>query len=157
VEAAAQIEDVTKRMDFDHAQANFYAAARDGLGAHFTWLDGEEVIAQRLLLDRLLPMAEAGLRREGIADEDVKKDLGIVEHRTRTGRNGSRWRLASRAGMKDKGKPGERLNALVAATLNRQATGRRVADWERARLDEAGSPSHNYFTVDQYMTTDLFT
>ena len=57
----------------------------------------------------------------------------------------------------DKSQPGERLNALVAATLARQATGRPVADWERARLDEAGASKHNYYKVDQYMTTDIFT
>jgi len=157
MELGAQIEDVTKRMEFDHANANFYTAAREGLGANFTWLDGEEIIAYRLVLDKLLPMAEAGLRREKIAEEDIKKYLGIIDNRVRTGRNGSRWLLSSLAGMKDKGKPGERLNALVAATLNRQATGRPVADWERARLDEAGASKHNYYKVDQYMTTDIFT
>ena len=56
-----------------------------------------------------------------------------------------------------RGKPGERLNALVAATVARQAAGRPVAEWERARLDEAGLARNNYMTVDQYMTTDLFT
>lgn len=157
IEMAARVEDVTAHLEFDHAQANFYAAAREGLGAHFTWLDGEEIIAYRLVLDRLLPMAEAGLRREGINEEDIKKYLGIIDNRVRTGRNGSRWLLSSLAGMKDKGKPGERLNALVAATLNRQQTGRPVAEWERARLDEAGSPKHNFTKVDQYMTTDIFT
>lgn len=157
MELGATVEDVTRRMEFDHANTNFYTAAREGLGATFTWLDGEEIIAYRLVLDRLLPLAEAGLRRVAIAEDDVKKYLGIVDNRVRTGRNGSRWMLSSLAGMKDKGKSGERSNALVAATLNRQATGRPVADWERARLDEAASPKHNYFQVEQYMTTDLFT
>ena len=157
VEADRSIEDVTARLDFDHAQANFYAAAREGLGAHFTWLDGEEITAYRLVLDKLLPMAEAGLRAQGIAEEDSKKYLGVIDARVRTGRNGTRWALSSLAGMKDKGKPTERLSALVAATLNRQATGRPVAEWERARLDEAGNPKHNFTRVEQYMTTDLFT
>ncbi len=157
VELGTTVEDVKKRMEFDHAQHNFYSAAREGLGAHFTWLDGEEIIAYRLVLDKLLPLAEAGLRRTAIVDDDIKKYLGVIENRVRTGRNGSRWLLSSLAGMKDKGKPGERLNALVAATLARQATGRPVAEWERARLDEAGSSKHNYYKVEQYMTTDIFT
>jgi CBS domain-containing protein len=155
-ELGATIPDVTMRMDFDHAQANFYAAAREGLGAQFVWLDGEELPATRLVLDRLLPAAESGLRREKIDEDDIKRYLGIIEQRVRSGRTGSRWILSSFAEMK-RGKPGERLNALVAATVARQAAGRPVAEWERARLDEAGLARNNYMTVDQYMTTDLFT
>ena len=45
----------------------------------------------------------------------------------------------------------------MAATINRQLTGRPVSEWERARLDEAETSHHNYLRVDQYMTTDLFT
>ena len=155
-ELGATIEDVTQRMEFDHAQANFYSAARDGLCAQFTWLDGEEIPANRLILDRLLPAAEAGLRREKIDEDDIKRYLGIIDQRVRSGRTGARWILSSFAEMR-KGKPGERLNALVAATLARQATGRPVAEWERARLDEGGLARNNYLWVDQYMTTDIFT
>ena len=40
--------------------------------------------------------------------------------------------------------------------MQRQNSGRPVADWERARLDEADT-GNNYLRVDQYMATDLFT
>src|SRR5262249_40711999 len=115
-ELGARIEDVTRRIAFGQAQANFHAAAREGLGADFTWLDGEEVVAYRLVLDQLLPAAEAGLRRAGVADDDARRYLGVVENRVRSGRGGARWLLSSLSGMQDRGKPGERLNALVAAT-----------------------------------------
>ena len=59
--------------------------------------------------------------------------------------------------MKDKGSTGERQNALVAATVQRQASLRPVSEWESARLEEASTLSHNYLRVDQHMTTDLFT
>jgi CBS domain-containing protein len=65
--------------------------------------------------------------------------------------------LQSLAGMKDRGSPGERLTALVAATVARQKTGRVVSEWERARLDEIGSAKTSYHKVSQYMTTDIFT
>jgi len=42
-ELGAREEDITGRIDFDQAGANFYTAAREGLGAHFQWLDGEDV------------------------------------------------------------------------------------------------------------------
>jgi CBS domain-containing protein len=154
-ELGATIPDVTQRMEFEHAQANFYAAARDGLNAQLVWLDGEEIGAPKLMLDRLLPAAESGLKRAGVDGEDIARYLGIIDTRVRTGRTGSRWILSSYAEMK-KGKPGERMNALVAATIARQQTVRTVSEWERARLDEAGMEKHNYLRVDQYMTTDLF-
>ena len=156
-ELGARGDDITQRIDFDQTGTNFYAAAREGLGAHFTWLDGEDVSAAHLVLDRLLPIAEAGLRRSGIVEADIKRYLGVVEARVRTARSGARWLLSSWNALKGKATSGERSNALVAATLARQQTGRPVAEWERARLDEAETTGANYRQVDQYMSTDLFT
>lgn len=154
-ELCATIEDLPSRMEFDHAQANFYAAARDGLGARFSWLDGEEVIAQPFILDRLLPLAEAGLARARVADADAKRYLGVVEKRVRTLHTGSRWALRSLSDMKARGSAGERLTALVAATIARQETARPVAEWERARLDEVPARRTGWAKVSQYMQTDL--
>jgi CBS domain-containing protein len=157
VEMGASEEDVTRRIDFDQAGSNFYTAAREGVGAHFTWLDNEDVSARALVLERLLPVAEAGLHRQGIDDADIKRYLGVVERRVSTGRTGARFLLSSWNSLRDRGTPGERSNALVAATVQRQQTGRPVSEWERARLDEAATRQYNYLHVDQYMTTDLFT
>ena len=156
IELGHKHEDITALIDFDHAAGNFYAAAREGLGAHFSWLEGRETLASKLVLDELLPAAEAGLNRQGVVETDVKRYLGIIDERVRTGRTGSRWLLSSLQAMK-KGTSGERQNALVAATVHRQASLRPVSQWEIARLDEASSLSHNYMRVDQHMTTDLFT
>jgi CBS domain-containing protein/gamma-glutamylcysteine synthetase len=155
--ARSDLADVSRRIEFDQAGANFYTAAREGLGAHFTWLDGEAISTQKLVLDRLLPIAEAGLRRQKIVEEDIKRYLGVIDARVRTGRSGASWALSSWNALKDKAPAGERANALVAATIQRQQTGRPVSEWERARLDEAESAGNNYLRVDQYMTTDLFT
>jgi CBS domain-containing protein len=156
-EIGAREEDLTRRIDFDQAGANFYTAAREGLGAHFTWLDGQDISARDLVLDRLLPVAEAGLRRQAIADDDVKRYLTVVDERVRSVRTGSRWLSSSWNSLRDRATPAERANALVAATAARQLTGRPVSEWERARLDEAVTTPHNYRRVEQYMTTDLFT
>jgi CBS domain-containing protein len=151
------IDDVPARMDFDHAQSNLYAAARDGLSARFTWLDGEEVLAQPFILDKLLPLAKAGLDRAGVDAADTARYMSILEQRTRTLRTGARWMLQSLSGMKDRGTPGERNTALVAATIARQKTDRVVSEWERARLDEVSGEKTSYYRVAQYMTTDIFT
>lgn len=156
-EYGAREEDITQRIDFDTAGHNFYTAAREGLGSHFLWLDGEEVSARNLMLDRLIPAAESGLKRQGVSDADIAKYLGAVDARVRTGRTGARWQFSSWNSLRDRATPGERANALVAATVKRQLTGRPVSEWERATLDEASGAQHNYQRVDQYMRTDLFT
>lgn len=156
-ELGATVEDVRHHMEFEQARNNLYAAARDGIGGHIQWLDGVEKPAQKLLLDDLLPKAEAGLRRAKVDDDDIARYLSIVDKRVRTMRTGSRWMLKSLADMKERGSAGEKLTALVAATVKRQKTGRPVAEWERARLDEVPSARSSYLKVGQYMTTDIFT
>ncbi len=157
VEFGAREEDITRRIDFDQAAANFYTAAREGVGSHFEWLDHEEISARELVLERLLPMAQNGLRRQGINEDDARKYLTVVEERVRSGRTGARWQLSSWNSLRDRSTPAERATALVAATVQRQLTGRPVSEWERARLDEANTSKDSYARVENYMTTDLFT
>ncbi len=152
-----KIGDVTEHMEFEHAKHNFVAAARQGLAAHFTWLDGEEITALQLILDRLLPIANAGLEAAGVDAADRERYLGILERRVRSGRTGSKWLLFSLAAMKDEGTLGERLNALTMATVARQRAGIPVSQWEPATRSEGGGWKNNYLKVEQYMTTDLYT
>ncbi len=156
-EFGASQEDVTRRIEFDQAGANFYTAAREGIGAHFEWLDGQHINAQRLILDHLLPIAEAGLHRAGVDAAQTHKYLSIVEERARTARTGAAWQARSWNSLRDRGTKLERSNALVAATVRRQTAGRPVAQWERAQLDEAIMEGDACKQVEQFMRTDLFT
>jgi CBS domain-containing protein len=157
IEIGAREHDITRRIDFDQAGANFYTAAREGITSHFTWLDGEDVTARELVLERLIPLAEAGLRRQGTDDSDIRRYLGVVEERVRTARTGARWQMSSWNSLRDRATLSERATAIVAATVQRQLTGRPVAEWERARLDEAKVTPKKYQRVEHYMTSDLFT
>ncbi len=157
IEIGAREEDITRRIEFDQAASNFYTAAREGVSSHFTWLDGKDVSARELVLEQLLPLAAAGLRRQGIIEEHVQHYLGVVENRVKTMRTGARWQLSSWNSLRDRATPSERATAVVAATVQRQLTGRPVAEWERARMDEAKVSAKNYQRVEHYMTSDLFT
>jgi CBS domain-containing protein len=155
VELGSTLTDIPARMRFEHAHGNLYAAAREGLGARFTWLDGEDVLAQSLILERLLPLAERGLAKAGTHDADIKRYLGIVEHRTRALCTGSRWTLKSLAAMQGQGTAGARLTALVAASITRQQSGEPVAHWAEATLAENDSANTGAQKVAEYMTTDV--
>ena len=147
--------DITQRIDFDHARMNLYAAARDGMSARFTWLDGEDILAQTLILDRLVPMARAGLARAGVDSELIVKYIGIVERRVRAMRSGARWVLKSLSGMQKRSTHGSRMTALVAAMIARQKTDQVVVDWAPATLDENDSMRTGVQKVSQYMQTDV--
>jgi CBS domain-containing protein len=149
--------DVKQHIDFGDASSNFYAGARQGLTAHFKWLDGKEMLASQLLLEVLLPVAEAGLKSQGVDAADIQRYLKVVEERVATGRTGSRWALSSLSGMKNKGTPRERHNALVAATIARQSGPSPVSQWDDARLDEGSAASKGETRVDQYMVAEPYT
>jgi CBS domain-containing protein len=151
-----QYDDITKVIEFETAAMNFTTAARQGLGAHFSWFEGREGMASNLILDSLIPAAWDALSRRGIDAGDIERYLGVIERRVWSGQTGSRWLLGSLSGMKDKGTPAERLNALTAAVVARQKENRPVSEWEPAQVGEAGGWKHNYFRIEQYMTTDIY-
>jgi CBS domain-containing protein len=154
---AEEVGDVREAIAFDSVFTNFLSAARHGLDAHLTWLDGEPVTAQKLICDTLLPLARRGLQVGGIDSADIERYLDTVEARVDSRRTGAHWQLSSLAHMGEMGTMEERMAALVAATVERQRHSRPVHEWERAELDEAGSWKPSYLRVEQYMSTDLLT
>ncbi len=156
-ELGATLDDVAERLSFDEARVNLYAAARDGLRARFTWLDGHEVLAQPFILDTLLPLAKAGLDRVKMNAADTERYLRIIERRARSLHTGSSWQLNSLSSMKGRGTPGAQATALVAGLIARQKTDTVVADWELATLSEKDAASTSYQKVSQLMVTDIFT
>ncbi len=149
--------EINRSIPFEQARTNFVAAARQGLSSTQVWLDGEEYPAAALMLDVLLPLADAGLASQGVDRADIDKYLGVIERRVHSGYTGSRWMLASLNGMRNQGSAGQRLNSLTAAMVSRQRGGSPVAEWSAAMLDEGGQWQHNFVTVEQLMTTDLVT
>ncbi len=156
-ELGETMEDIADRMNHDDARSNLYAAARDGVRARLTWMDGEEVLAQPFLLDRLLPLAESGLHRGGVAKEDIDRYLGIVDRRVRALRTGAQWTWMSLAQMKKRGSPGKRAAALTAAMVARQRIGQPVSEWAFAEMDEHATAEGDFQKVSQLMVSDIYT
>jgi CBS domain-containing protein/gamma-glutamyl:cysteine ligase YbdK (ATP-grasp superfamily) len=150
-----QYEDITKHIAFDDAKMNFLGAARLGLGAELTWLDGKTHPAQTLIREQLLPMAREGLKAGKVRPDDADLYLGVIEERVRTQQTGSRWMLHSLTAMGQAGTESERLSALTAGMAERQLGGEPVARWSRATVEEGGGWRHNYLRVEQFMTTDF--
>ncbi|HMK91117.1 MAG TPA: hypothetical protein VK446_15980 [Methylocystis sp.] len=116
-------DDGTGGLSFAEAAANFYAAARHGLEAEFAWPGVGRAPAGRLLLERLIPAARAGLAAFGLAAQDGWR-LDIIEARVRAQRTGAAWQRAALKAAK-----GDR-HRLMAAYCERQRSGAPVHEWE---------------------------
>jgi CBS domain-containing protein len=154
---ADKYEDITTALPFDSANANFHAAARYGMGADLSWLDGSVHSAERLLSDELCPLAREGLALSGVSQAEIDRYMGVIEERVEKKQTGSHWQLRSFDGMPDSASPAEKAGALTAALCARQIEGRPVAQWELAQIGEGGGWVSNFKRVDQFMRTDLFT
>ncbi len=147
--------DLPRRIDFADVRANFIAAARRGLNTSFTWLDDEDMGARALIRDRLLPLAADGLDRLGVDPAEAGRYLDIIDRRLAADLTGTRWLEKSAQALAGLTSRPERCAALTSAMIERQRSGRPVHEWSIARIGEsAGIPGP---TVDQYMTTQLFT
>lgn len=149
---------VADELRFDAAKGNFFAAARDGLGAKFSWFDGRSVDAPTLIAQELVPRAREGLQASGIDAGDVDHYLGIIEARMAARRTGASWSLDSLAAMGDEARTDLRFRTLTAAMVTNQTKGEPVHTWPLAELpDDADAWRESLETVGQIMSTDLFT
>ncbi|HJQ26071.1 MAG TPA: CBS domain-containing protein [Blastocatellia bacterium] len=150
-----EVSDVAGALRFEQAKMNFLAAAQLGLEAQFEWFGGDVLPAHELILDRLLPAARAGLQAQQITDGD--RYLDIIEARVRSGRTGAQWMLDSFAEMRKHGTRDETVTSLVATMARRQHEGQPVHTWPLADVLEEEVARTSYLTVEEFMTTDLFT
>lgn len=151
-------DDVTKHMDFDSARANFFSAARHGLEAPLSWMDGRTCTAHDLIVEELLPLAAKGLEASDIDGADSERYLNIIRERVMSRRTGSSWLIDSFNAIRKttESKP-ETLSALTAATIKRQEEGKPVHEWPLATSEYAASWKDNHLHVHQYMARDLIT
>lgn len=153
--------DPREHLRFEDARSNFIAAARQGLGSSMVWMDGIRAAAPELLEKHLLPLAHEGLAAAGIDNADRERYLGIVAQRVHKQMTGARWFLDGLSALKqqapDKSRT-ERMEALVAATIERQESGLPVHEWSLPQFKSQRTPQSLAGTcVEHFMTTELFT
>ena len=110
-------------LAFRDAEANFYAAARDGLGALLIWPGEGKIKADRLLIERLLPAARRALKQFGI-EGDGERRLDFIEARARSGRTGAAWQREAFAAY------GGNVHRIMAAYCERQRAGAPAHEWD---------------------------
>lgn len=154
---AVEVDDIREVMAFEDAKTNFFAAAREGLKAQFTWFGGEQAPAADLILSTLVPLARKGLKVSGINDSDIDRYMGVIEARVGSKRTGAKWLLDSLKGMGTQGTLEERLRNVTSGAIDYQQRGLPVHEWPLAEFCPSQDWRDSYRTVGQFMTTDLFT
>ncbi|BBZ63982.1 hypothetical protein MMON_52830 [Mycolicibacterium monacense] len=91
------------KLSFATAEHNFRDAAQNGMDARLYWPGLGEVTPDELVLRQLLPMADEGLRRWGVAAEVRDRYLGVIEGRAKTGRNGAAWQVTTVRALQEQG------------------------------------------------------
>jgi len=121
-ELAAYVDAATAELPFEAARANFYATAQHGLDAEIDWFGKHGRRSVASVVEELLPMAERGLRAQGMSEELIDKYLSVISLRLASGRTGAAWQLAH---FKRYGE----VHRLTADYLANQRSGLPVHEW----------------------------
>ena len=120
---AEENEPVEERLEFSQARDNFYLAAKKGLKAQVSWLDGQSGHMTDLL-QHLLPLARLGLEKIECSREDIDDYISVIEGRIAKGQTGAAWQQ----GYLDAN--GGDLGRMLAAYLEGQNSGNPVHEWK---------------------------
>ncbi len=116
--------DIEASLPFLTARSNFYDAARVGLKANVSWLDGKKWPLRKLVLEELLPAARRGLVALQIDATSIDRWLQTIEARVSSGQTGSQWQTDFYI------RSGRDAAALVREYRSRQETGEPVHQWD---------------------------
>jgi len=149
--------DISKKLDFEDARGNFFAAARFGLDTRFNWIGDKKITPSELILKELLPIAREGLQKATIVKEDIDKYLEVIEKRVATNRTGANWILHSFSTLSREGATKDEVTSTITASIvKNQREGKPVHEWELASIHDLDYEPSNLL-VEEFMTTDLVT
>lgn len=150
--------DITKLMDFKDAKSNFINASMHSMDTPFKWFNCKKYRCDELIREEMLPLAKQGLLDRGIDAADVNRYLEVIEGRVEKHQNGAIWMINGYNFVRDQGFKTDNANALLTSSmLHRQASGQPVHLWPEISVQELSAIKQTNQTVEQVMTTDIFT
>jgi CBS domain-containing protein len=148
-----EFDNMESRMDFREAKSNFVKAARTGKESVMNWM-GKMISVRDLIVDDLLPIAHAGLKKVAIEQDDIDRFLGVIEQRAK-GLTGSQWKIRRYRQFTKTMKQDDALLALTKTIYESQWDEQPVHLWPLAEHQpETHEAAHQ---VGHIMSTQLFT
>ena len=128
-----EVEALLPGLPFPCARGNFLRAAQEGLDARLLWpgrhAPSPQLVPAGALVERLLPVARAGLVGAGVVAEEADALLGIIQARLRAGCTGARWQRKMLARLEAHMPREDALAALLERYMLLAASGRPVHEW----------------------------
>ncbi len=128
-----QIDWMTTALPFEHAESNFYRAARHGLDGLLLWPSrtppSPQPVPARALAEQLLPTAREGLAGAGVDDAEADTLLDVIARRAETGRTGAWWQRATLAALEAHHPRPEALARMLERYIAHAASGEPVHLW----------------------------
>ena len=127
-----------RRLEWDTARANFYAAMRDGIDAELTWMTAEGQITTDLeaMYEELFSAAKSGLQAQGLRDEQIRQYIAPLRNRVRTRMTPASWKHQMASNRLSEGANlGKAIGDTQRAYLERQADtflSGELTDWNRS-------------------------
>ena len=149
-----QGEDFWKKQDFRIAKDNFIKAARTGLNSVFHWF-GKNWSTKQLILEKLLPLAEEGLKKSGVDELDIEKYLSVFEKRVAAEITGAEWTIKNFRNLSKRYGEVVAEKELVRQSLIYQNENLPIYQWENIDV-ESYPVSMTETNVEQLMTKDIF-
>lgn len=94
LESLTKREHPVKQLEWQASEANFYAAARNGLEGSFQWLtaDGVETTDKAAIYEELFDYARDGLSLRGLSRREIDRYVSPLEERYQKGVTPARWK-----------------------------------------------------------------
>lgn len=155
---AINFKDIRDLMSFDDVRDNFSKSARMGIDSKFTWFKDKKITAKDLILKKLIPLAEEGLKANKVDKDDIEKYLGIIKARTKAHMTGARWMLRGYTKLKNETTQDEALSVLTASIIqNQKKPDNPVHKWKMPHLKDLNEYLPFSMSVSEFMDTELFT
>lgn len=143
-------------LPFQVAKSNFYQAARSSLHATINW-NGHHKPVQAVLLEELLPLAEEGLQKVGLSEEEINQHLNIIERRCSTKGNGACWIIRNFRPIAANFGAGVAVREITEAMLHGQRADIPVHNWPDIDSGRVYRLRKGLNSVGNLMKTDLYT
>ncbi|HMR42643.1 MAG TPA: CBS domain-containing protein, partial [Saprospiraceae bacterium] len=152
-----QHKDITSKLSYEDVRDNFIKAAKFGIDSQFNWFDDKKVSATDLILYELLPLAESGLKKRNVSQDDIDRYLGVVRERAEKHMTGARWQLRAFTKLKNSITRDEAAAVMTAAIVKNQEKEMPVHQWELPDPGDLEDYRPSKLRVEEFMETDLFT
>jgi gamma-glutamyl:cysteine ligase YbdK (ATP-grasp superfamily) len=127
------VNELLPGLPFSRAEYNFYRAAQHGLDAKLLWpqrgrSDYRERDASEIIVS-VLPLARAGLEAIGVAHDEARHYIEIIEQRLQRRQTGAIWQRNMLAQLRERMPLQEALHELLEVYMEHSEQNLPVAEW----------------------------